>query len=78
MNPSPPRSAAAGLRAPRARRTARALSVVLAATALSGCAGMTFQFANTAGYSSGGRVGVGRPPIDVYDPASPVNVWNVF
>ena len=62
-----------------AHRAARGACALLAAAALSGCAGMTFQFANTLGYPGSGQgSGGARPPVDLYDPASPVNIWNIL
>ncbi len=60
-------------------RAVRGAGALFAALALSGCAGMTFQLANTVGYTGthSGR-GVTPAPIDLSDPASPVNIWNIL
>jgi hypothetical protein len=54
-------------------RVARLAAPIAAALALSACAGLEFQFANTGSAST-----LERRMLDLYDPMSPVNVWNVF
>jgi hypothetical protein len=54
-------------------RPARILAPLAAALALSGCAGLEFQWANTGSIPT-----LERRVMDLYDPMSPVNVWNVF
>ena len=54
-------------------RLARAAVPVAAALALSGCAGLQFEWANTGSVSK-----LERRMIDLYDPLSPINVWTVY
>jgi hypothetical protein len=62
---------APSVRAPA--RLARVAAPVAAALALSACAGLEFQWANTASAPT-----LERRVLDLYDPMSPVNVWNVY
>ena len=54
-------------------RPAHLAAPLAAALALCGCAGLEFQWANT-----GSSAKLERRMLDLYDPMSPVNVWNVF
>jgi hypothetical protein len=54
-------------------RLVRLAAPIAVALALSACAGLEFQWANT-----GSAAVLERRMIDLYDPMSPVNAWNVF
>jgi hypothetical protein len=62
------------LAAPSVRaRLVRAAAALVAALALPACANLEFQWANT-----GSPAKLERRMIDLYDPMSPINVWNVY
>lgn len=62
------------LAAPSVRaRLARVAVALVAALALPACANLEFQWANT-----GSPAKLERRMLDLYDPMSPVNVWDVF
>jgi hypothetical protein len=62
------------LAAPSVRaRLVRTAAALVAALALPACANLEFQWANT-----GSPAKLERRMLDLYDPMSPVNVWNVF
>lgn len=54
-------------------RLVRLAAPIGVALALAGCAGLEFQWANT-----GSAATLERRIVDLYDPMSPVNAWNVF